>query len=261
MRSRAKRKKSKLKKVLSFFFYVLKNLGPMGWFLTVMAGVLALNFSWQIYQKPTETLSLIFGQQVKSPQQTWNDYGSEFKENSTLLLSPTFLAALAQIESGGDPFASPPWQWNWQRTWKDWFAPISSSVGLYQFTRGTYEQARSFCIQNNQVVRTGQWFEWNTCWFNAFYMRFSPSDSIEMAASFLTHSLTKLLPKEQQVSSASAEKLAAIIHLCGEGVAQRFVNRLSAISTRHRCGTHSISTYLKKLQRTKKIFEGIAQKS
>ena len=38
----------------------------------------------------------------------------------------------------------------------DVYRPASSAVGMYQFTDGTFDEAREFCIHDHRVVRTGR---------------------------------------------------------------------------------------------------------
>lgn len=255
-RKRKKRKKRSLwARGLTYFF---SHLGPAGWLIFIFVFLFCANFTFQVFQKPTEALAFLIGRTHKSPAQTWRSYEYDFRKNSTKDLSPTFLAALAQIESGGDPLASPPWAWNWSRPVKKWFAPASSSVGLYQFTTGTFKQAQRFCIQDNKVVKSTVWFQPTGCWFNRFYLRFSAADSIEMASAYLTHSLSKF-KSARALSLKRKERLAAIIHLCGFGVAKRFARRLGNIGSHHRCGTHSIRHYLRRLERAKAQFERLAR--
>jgi len=47
------------------------------------------------------------------PSQTWQSYGSLFEKHSTDIISPEFLAALAQVEGSGNPIARTYWRWQW----------------------------------------------------------------------------------------------------------------------------------------------------
>src|SRR5215469_14787461 len=63
------------------------------------------NLVYQILHKPTEVFALIPGESNKAPTETWRQYAPLFQEYSTTSISPELLAALAQIESAGNPIA------------------------------------------------------------------------------------------------------------------------------------------------------------
>ena len=66
------------------------------------------------------------------PGETWQQYGPLFRKYSTDTITPELLAALAQIESTGNPVART--YWRWRLTWNPFggYKPASSAVGLYQ---------------------------------------------------------------------------------------------------------------------------------
>src|SRR5689334_19722385 len=63
------------------------------------------NLVYQILHKPTEVFALIPGESSKAPAETWKQYAPLFREYSTSSISPELLAALAQVESAGNPVA------------------------------------------------------------------------------------------------------------------------------------------------------------
>ena len=100
--------------------------------IAVLAVFSVTNFVYQILHKPTEVFALIPGESNKAPVETWTQYASLFREYSTTSISPELLAALAQVESAGNPIARTYWRW---RLTSDPFAvyePASSAVGMYQ---------------------------------------------------------------------------------------------------------------------------------
>ena len=63
------------------------------------------NLVYQTLHKPTEVFALIPGGSNKTPIETWTQYAPLFREYSTTFISPELLAALAQVESAGNPSA------------------------------------------------------------------------------------------------------------------------------------------------------------
>src|SRR5574338_276253 len=63
----------------------------------ILATWLVVNWVYQTIRKPTELFFPVSGSLVKTPQETWQQYGSLFSRHSTAVITPEFLAALAQI--------------------------------------------------------------------------------------------------------------------------------------------------------------------
>jgi hypothetical protein len=153
-----------------------------------IAGFFALNWIYQVIRKPGELLAPVSASFLKSPESTWQNYGPLFEKHSTDILSPEFLAALAQIEGSGNPIASTYWRWQWSWNPFEIYRPASSAVGMFQITDGTFTEARKYCIQDHKVVTDGPWYDLSSCWFNGFYTRTVPSHSSEMTAAHLHRS-------------------------------------------------------------------------
>jgi hypothetical protein len=64
------------------------------------------------------------------PAETWRQYAPLFREYSTGVITPELLAALAQVESAGNPVGRTYWRWH--PTWDPFaiYQPASSSVGM-----------------------------------------------------------------------------------------------------------------------------------
>src|SRR5262249_27363991 len=77
----------------------------------VLGALAAVNVAYQVGRKPTELLGLVFRPTPLTPDETWARYRSSFRANSTDLVRPELLAALAHAESHGDPIARTAWQW------------------------------------------------------------------------------------------------------------------------------------------------------
>src|SRR5438067_12962985 len=82
----------------------------------------AASFAWNTRKGPPA--------HPRSPKATWHDFGRDFERHSTPVITSHLLAAIAQVESGGDPSARP--------------ATPSSAAGLMQMTDGNFESARRY---------------------------------------------------------------------------------------------------------------------
>ena len=78
-----------------------------------IGGFFGLNWIYQVIRKPGEIFAPISSPLSKSPETTWESYGSLFEKHSTNIISPEFLAALAQLEGDGNPIARTYWRWQW----------------------------------------------------------------------------------------------------------------------------------------------------
>ena len=74
---------------------------------------LAVNWIYQVVRKPSELFFPVSGTLFKSPTETWQQYGPLFKKYSTRVMTPDFLAAIAQVEGSGNPVARTYWRWSW----------------------------------------------------------------------------------------------------------------------------------------------------
>ena len=149
----------------------------------VALGVFSMmNFVYHVVRKPTEMLFPVSGALNKMPAETWRQYAPLFNEYSTANITPELLAALAQVESAGNPVART--YWRWRLTWHPFeiYQPASSAVGMYQLTDAAFDDARHYCIRHHAVVEKGAWNDWRSCWFNRFYSRLVPSHEIELTA-------------------------------------------------------------------------------
>ena len=192
-----------------------------------IGGFFALNWIYQVIRKPGEIFAPVSASLAKSPESTWQSYRSLFEKHSTNIISPEFLAALAQLEGNGNPVARTYWRWQWSWNPFDVYRPASSALGMFQITDGTFAEARKFCIRDHQVVTDGPWYDLRSCWFNSFYTRTIPSHSIEMTAAYLHRSVVNTLAARPsaRVSLAQQPQLAAVIHLCGLKRGETFVMR------------------------------------
>jgi hypothetical protein len=69
--------------------------------VVVLALWFTANWAYQVIRKPTELFFPVSGTLSKTPSETWRQYQSLFRKNSTTNITPDLLAALAQVEGAG----------------------------------------------------------------------------------------------------------------------------------------------------------------
>jgi len=226
------------------------------YFILAIGGFFTLNWIYQVMRKPGELFAPISASLSKSPEATWESYGSLFVKHSTSIISPEFLAALAQVEGAGNPIARTYWRWQWSWNPFDVYRPASSALGMFQITDGTFAEARKLCIRDHQVRIDGPWYDLRSCWFNSFYTRTIPSHSIEMTSAHLHRSVVDTLAAHRiaKVNLVQQQRLAAVIHLCGLRRGETFVTQGFRATAGDRCGTHGLQRYLNQVDLMKKRF-------
>jgi len=219
----------------------------------------AVNGVVQVIRKPTEVFA-VGGSLAKVPAQTWQEYGPLFDAHSTAVVTPELLAALAQVESSGDPVARTYWRWRLSWNPFELYRPASSAVGMFQITDGTFAEARRYCIHDNVVVEDGPWHDLDSCWFNALYTRVVPGHAVEMTAALLDRNVARILARHR-IATASLQQrqdLAAIIHLCGDGAGDGYARRGFRFRGGQRCGDHDPRRYLAQVNALKRQFSLLA---
>lgn len=207
---------------------------------------LFVNFFIQIVRKPTEVLRFAHLGRTRSPRETWNKYGEDFRSHATDVITADLLAALTQVESAGDSLSSPGWTWHWSRNPWRWYSPESSAVGLLQMTDGNFGAARALCVKNGHVATEGAWYDLDSCRFNGSYSRLVGSHSIEMTSAFLHVSVERALSHFRgRASLRDKQKLAAVMHLCGPNKGPEFVRAGFDVGAMGFCGTQRVSSYVR----------------
>ena len=223
--------------------------------LLAFAGGLAIlaaaNWVYQLVRKPSEAFFPLDGVLAKTPLQTWREYGPLFHEHSTALMTPEFLAALAQSEGSGNPVART--YWRWQVSWNpgEVYRPASSAVGMYQITDARFAEAKRYCIRDHAAV--------DACWFNALYFRVVPSHAIELTSAFLDRRVAQLLARARMPGTTLEQRqdLAAVVHLCGATVGEAYARRGFRPVPGERCGDHGLAVYLARVNTLKRYFRGM----
>jgi hypothetical protein len=213
---------------------------------TILLCWFSLNWAYHAFNKPTEIFFPLDHSLNKHPSETWKQYGSLFRKHATPVVTPELLAALAQVESGGNPVARTYWRWH--LTWNPFelYQPASSAVGLYQITDGTFQEATRYCIHNHGVVEDGPWYNPNSCWFNSFYSRVVPSHAIQLTSALLDRRVATTVGSRRTgtVTLRQKQNLAAVIHLCGAGAGHAYAARGFRLARHQRCGDHDVGDYL-----------------
>jgi Transglycosylase SLT domain len=221
---------------------------------TILLAVVTLtNLVYHVVHKPTELFVFAGNGLDKEPAETWRQYGSLFRTYSTATITPELLAALAQVESSGNPVARTYWRWRLSLNPLAVYQPASSAVGLYQMTDGAYAEAAQSCIRQNAVVDSG-------CGFTSFYVRTIPSHAIELTSVYLDRNVAAVLARAPDAKPSPQQKqdLAAFIHLCGAGPAGAFARRNFQMTPGERCGDHLVAAYVAKVNAMKRQFSRLA---
>jgi len=224
--------------------------------VAVLALWFAANGVYQVVRKPAELFFPVSDALNKTPAETWRTYAPIFRAHSTAVITPDFLAALAQVEGAGNPVARTYWRWS--LTWKPFevYRPASSAVGMYQITDGTFGEAKRYCIHRGSVVEDGPWYDARSCWFNRFYTRVVPSHAVELTSAYLDRRVAEALERNRIPAAALQQKqdLAAVIHLCGAGAGNAYAGRGFRLTAGQRCGDHDVGRYLAKVNAMKRRF-------
>jgi hypothetical protein len=224
--------------------------------LIILVSWLGINWIYQVARKPSELFFPVSGTLSKSPAETWRQYAPIFKKYSTSVMTPDFLAAIAQVEGSGNPVARTYWRWSWTAQPFEVYRPASSAVGMYQITDGNFAEARRYCIHDHVVVTDGPWNEWHSCWFTSLYARVFPGDAIELTSAYLDHSVASILERHRMMSASLQHKqsLAALIHLCGAGAGDEFARRGFKTADGQHCGDHQARAYIQRVEAMQSVF-------
>jgi Transglycosylase SLT domain len=229
--------------------------------VVVLAFALAINWIYQVIGKPSELLFPVSGALSKTPSETWRQYAPIFKKYATYVITPDLLAAIAQVESSGNPIARTYWRWSWTTQPFEVYRPASSAVGMYQITDGAFAEARRYCIRNHNVAEDGPWNSWGSCWFNRLYARVVPSHAVELTSAYLDRSVAITLERHRRpfVTLEQQQKLAALIHLCGAAAGDDYAKRGYRLKVGQRCGDQEVHVYLARIETMKRVFGRLAR--
>jgi len=222
--------------------------------VAVLLAALALtNLVYHVARKPTELFVLAGHTLDKEPAETWRSYAALFRAYATGTITPELLAALAQVESSGNPLTRTYWRWQLSLNPLAIYQPASSAVGLFQMTDAAYAEAARFCIRGGVVVDDG-------CGFTGLFIRVIPRHAIELTSVYLDRNVGAVLARAGDGTANAQQKqdLAAVIHLCGAGPATAFVRRGFQVASGERCGDHLVAAYLERVNAMKRQFLRLA---
>jgi hypothetical protein len=222
--------------------------------IAILLPLLALtNLVYHVIRKPTELFFFVGHRLDKEPAETWRQYGPLFRAYSTSTITPELLAALAQVESSGNPVDRTYWRLRWSFNPFAIYQPASSAVGLFQTLDATAAEVARFCIREHAVVDTA-------CGFTRLYFRAIPSHATELASVYLDRNVAAVLARAGDVTASPQQKqdLAAFIHLCGAGPATAFARRHFRMIAGERCGDHLVAAYVSRVNAMKREFLHLA---
>lgn len=275
--TRKKRKKRRRRARLAFLWpgarlrrraWRALRAAPLPVQLVVVAAVVvalwsSINWTYQVVRKPAELFFPVSGALSKTPSETWRRYAPIFQAHATAVITPDFLAALAQVEGAGNPVART--YWRWRLTWDlfELYRPASSAVGMYQITDATFAEARRYCVHDHVVVMDGPWNDPRSCWFNSLYTRVVPSHAAELTSAYLDRRVAGALQRHgiDRATLAQKQDLAALIHLCGAGAGEAYVRRGLRLVGGQRCGDHDVRGYLAQVNAMKRLFNRLAARA
>jgi hypothetical protein len=228
--------------------------------LAIVLLAIAVNWSYQVFRKPSELFFPVSGSLNKTPAETWERYAPIFNQYSTRVISPELLAAMAQVEGSGNPLVRTYWRWSWSLHPFEVYRPASSAVGMFQIIDGTFAEAKRYCIVDHRVLEIGSG-NGGPCAFNAYYTRVMPAQAVELTAAYLDRSVALTLERQRigHASLQQKQELAAVVHLCGAGGGDLYAKRGFRLSPGQRCGDHEVREYLARIHGMKRVFDRLAR--
>jgi hypothetical protein len=250
----------RLRRVLDRLRAAPPGLVLAGGVFALLALWLATNWVVQVARKPTELFFPVSGVLDKAPAETWREYEPIFRAHATAVITPEFLAALAQVEGAGNPVARTYWRWRLTENPFDVYRPASSAVGMFQITDGTFREARRYCIHDHEVAAEGPWYDPRSCWFNSLYSRIVPGHAAEMTSAFLDRSVAKVLARSRIGNATLRQKqdLAAVMHLCGVGAGDAYARGGFRPSVSRRCGDQDVRAFVERVRSMQRVFARMA---
>ena len=136
---------------------------------------------------------------------------------------------------------------------------VASILAARRIERATLGQKQDLAA----VVQDGPWYAWRSCWFNWLYFRVVPSHAVELTSAYLDRAVAGAIARYGISSATPAQKenLAALIHLCGAGVGDRYAKRGLHFAPGLRCGDHDAARYVARVNVMKRLFMALSARS
>jgi hypothetical protein len=96
------------------------------------------------------------------------------------------------------------------------------------------------------VIERGAESGGDSCGFADLYTRVLPSHAVELTSAHLDRSVAAILghQADQKATPRQKQDLAALVHLCGAGVARDFAHHGFRLTPGERCGDHLAEGYV-----------------
>lgn len=228
----------------------------------MFAALSFMSVGWQVIKNPFLILSSLSFDSPKTHERTWSEFGPTFMRAETSDLPGEFLAAIAQTESSGRQWTNTEWSLDLNRGVFNIVAPISTSFGLMQFTKETFERNKHLCVVDGRVETKKPWYMLDGCWFTPLKTRASAEHSVNIAGAYLQNEINAAnAARRSPMSKDQAMKFAAVTHLCGKNVAKRLADKRFRIPRGQLCGTHSVKLYVKKIKTNYKKFRSLHEEA
>lgn len=224
-----------------------KSTGKWILYVKIFVAIFLINLTFHIYQNPIHIFSFGAKPFYKTAIETWRSYGETFQRHGDSRVTPELLAAIAQVESNGNPLAAPPWRLSFSTDLTQIYAPASSAFGIMQITKGTFETMQKIAREEGKPA--------------PILTRLRSEDSILLSALHLRRSIQEIIGERgwDKLDRRRATQLASIIHLCGPEVGRRFVKINYRTERLSRCGSHWPEVYSNKVWEMRQQFEKFSQ--
>lgn len=215
-------------------------------FIKVIVIIFLINLAYHTYQNPIHLLSFAAKPFYKTPLQTWQSYRETFERHGDERITPPLLAAIAYVESSGNPLAAPPWKWSISTDVAEIFAPASSAFGLMQITKGTFQTMRQIAKEEGKPV--------------PIMTRLRVEDSVQLSAIHLRRKVQELIGERgwAKLDRRRSTQLASVIHLCGPEIGRKLVKFGYKTERLPRCGSHWPEVYTNRVWDLRQQFEKLS---
>ena len=226
----------------------------------IVLAALAANWAYHTIRKPTEVFFPLTNALDKQPFRNLARVRLVVPRACDRRHHTDLLAALAQVESAGNPVARTYWRGD--RPGIPWNS-IDRHRARWACSR---LPTRPFRKENVIAFTTIGWFKTaagttcNPAGLTASIAGVLPSHAIELTAAMLDRAVDSAIRQSRRAHPTFRQKqdLAAVIHLCGAGAGHAYVARGFRLAPHQRCGDHSARSYLDRVHDMKRKFARLA---